>query len=224
MDSENLLKTKLFKNLNGNEFQILAENLGFYKHKFKKGENILRTGETINSFGLVISGSVNIEYNDIFGNTNIIGNADSGQVFAEAYSCLPEEPLMVSVSAAEDCEILFISTKNIFSGIIGDYDVYRKFISNLIAVLAGKNIGLSRKINDITPKTIRERLISYLSSQAVKQESNYITIPFNRQQLADYLCVDRSAMSNELSKMRRDGLLTFDRNMFKLNLSAFMDK
>ena len=114
--------------------------------------------------------------------------------------------------------------KNIFSGIIGDYDVYRKFISNLIAVLAGKNIGLSRKINDITPKTIRERLISYLSSQAVKQESNYITIPFNRQQLADYLCVDRSAMSNELSKMRRDGLLTFDRNMFKLNLSAFMDK
>lgn len=91
-------------------------------------------------------------------------------------------------------------------------------------MLAGKNIGLSRKINDITPKTIRERLISYLSSQAVKQESNYITIPFNRQQLADYLCVDRSAMSNELSKMRRDGLLTFDRNMFKLNLSAFMDK
>lgn len=172
----------------------------------------------------MISGSVNIEYNDIFGNTNIIGNADSGQVFAEAYSCLPEEPLMVSVSAAEDCEILFISTKNIFSGIIGDYNVYRKFISNLIAVLAGKNIGLSRKINDITPKTIRERLISYLSSQAVKQESNYITIPFNRQQLADYLCVDRSAMSNELSKMRRDGLLTFDRNMFKLNLSAFMDK
>ena len=116
MDSENLLKTKLFKNLNDNEFQILARNLGFYKHKFKKGENILRTGETINSFGLVISGSVNIEYNDIFGNTNIIGNADSGQVFAEAYSCLPEEPLMVSVSAAEDCEILFISTKNIFSG------------------------------------------------------------------------------------------------------------
>ena len=224
MDSENLLKTKLFKNLNDNEFQILARNRGFYKHKFKKGENILRTGETINSFGLVISGSVNIEYNDIFGNTNIIGNADSGQVFAEAYSCLPEEPLMVSVSAAEDCEILFISTKNIFSGIIGDYDVYRKFISNLIAVLAGKNIGLSRKINDITPKTIRERLISYLSSQAVKQESNYITIPFNRQQLADYLCVDRSAMSNELSKMRRDGLLTFDRNMFKLNLFAFMDK
>ena len=224
MDSENLLKTKLFKNLNDNEFQIIDRNLGFYKHKFKKGENILRTGETINSFGLVISGSVNIEYNDIFGNTNIIGNADSGQVFAEAYSCLPEEPLMVSVSAAEDCEILFISTKNIFSGIIGDYDVYRKFISNLIAVLAGKNIGLSRKINDITPKTIRERLISYLSSQAVKQESNYITIPFNRQQLADYLCVDRSAMSNELSKMRRDGLLTFDRNMFKLNLSAFMDK
>ena len=224
MDSENLLKTKLFKNLNDNEFQILARNLGFYKHKFKKGENILRTGETINSFGLVISGSVNIEYNDIFGNTNIIGNADSGQVFAEAYSCLPEEPLMVSVSAAEDCEILFISTKNIFSGIIGDYDVYSKFISNLIAVLAGKNIGLSRKINDITPKTIRERLISYLSSQAVKQESNSITIPFNRQQLADYLCVDRSGMSNELSKMRRDGLLTFDRNMFKLNLSAFMDK
>lgn len=86
MDSENLLKTKLFKNLNDNEFQILARNLGFYKHKFKKGENILRTGETINSFGLVISGSVNIEYNDIFGNTNIIGNADSGQVFAEAYS------------------------------------------------------------------------------------------------------------------------------------------
>lgn len=164
MDSENLLKTKLFKNLNDNEFQILARNLEFYKHKFKKGENILRTGETINSFGLVISGSVNIEYNDIFGNTNII------------------------------------------------------------AVLAGKNIRLSRKINDITPKTIRERLISYLSSQAVKQESNYITIPFNRQQLADYLCVDRSAMSNELSKMRRDGLLTFDRNMFKLNLSAFMDK
>lgn len=145
MDSENLLKTKLFKNLNDNEFQILARNLGFYKHKFKKGENILRTGETINSFGLVISGSVNIEYNDIFGNTNIIGNADSGQVFAEAYSCLPEEPLMVSVSAAEDCEILFISTKNIFSGIIGDYDVYRKFISNLIAVLAGKEYRIIKE-------------------------------------------------------------------------------
>ena len=164
--------------------------------------------------GLVLSGSVNIENSDIWGNCSILDNVTPGNIFAEAYACSFGEPLMVDVVAAQDTEILLLHVEKILKTCPTACVYHSRLIRNLLMVMASKNLGLTRKINNISPKTIRGKLSSYLSTQAQRQNSNEFTIPFNRQQLADYLGVDRSAMSHELSRMQKEGLLIVQKNRF----------
>lgn len=165
---------------------------------------------------MVLSGSVNIEIDDLWGSKTILGHAEPGQLFAETYACIPGEPLMVSVVASERCEVLFLNAARLLTTCSNSCTHHNKLIRNLLQISAGKNLSLSRRSLHTAPKSIRSRLLSYLSEQAKQSGGYQFTIPFNRQQLADYLGVDRSAMSNELSKMRRDGLLTFEKNQFSL--------
>lgn len=187
---------------------------------YRKNETICRSGDQIHSLGMVLLGSVNIENDDVWGNKNILDNVGAGQVFAETYACLPEEPLMVSVTAAEDCEILFLNVEKILTTCPAACPHHVRLIRNLVSVMARKNMNLTHKIFHTSPKSIRDRLLSYLSAQAVTQGKYRFEIPFNRQQLADYLRVDRSAMSNELSKMKKEGLITCEKNLFCLKKPA----
>ena len=161
--------------------------------------------------GLVLKGSVTIEKNDFWGNRNIIAKNDVGNIFAEVYACCPDEPLMINVIADEDSEILFLDVQNIMNG--SDM-ICIKMTERILKLMAKKNLMLSRKINDISPKSIRERLMSFFSYCTELHNSNTFFIDFNRQEFADYLCVDRSALSNELSKMKKDGLIDFNKNCF----------
>ena len=190
--------------------------LGAVQRAYQKGAVIYCAGDTVQSMGLILSGSVHIESGDVWGNRSILDQAGPGQVFAETYACLPDEPLMVSVTAAADTQVLFLQTSRVLQTCTSACAHHARLIRNLLAISAQKNLILSRRIFHTSPKTIRGRLLSYLSFQSLRQGSRSFTIPFNRQQLADYLSVDRSALSNELGNMQREGLIAFHKNSFEL--------
>lgn len=177
---------------------------------------IYRAGDTVQSMGLVLSGRVQIENDDLWGNKSVLDSIAPGMVFAETYAFLPGEPLMVSAVASEPSEILFLNGARILQSCPNACIHHSKLIRRLLTISSQKNLNLSRRIFHTSAKTIRGRLVSYLSGQAAQSQSPDFTIPFNRQQLADYLSVDRSALSNELGKMQRDGLLQVNKNHFIL--------
>lgn len=211
-----LTETPLFRGITAQELEDMLACLGTDVRSYEKGQMIYRTGDVITSLGVVLSGSVLIENDDIWGNTTVLDRVVPGQIFAETYACTPDEPLMVNVVAAEPAQILFLNVGRVLHACSNACGHHTALIHNLLTLSAQKNLNLSRKIFHTSPKTIRGRLLSYLSYQSMRSGSSTFTIPFNRQQLADYLNVDRSALSNELSKMQRDGLIQVERNHFTL--------
>ena len=216
MDFVLLSHTPLFAGVAPQELEAMLACLDTECRRYGKGEAVLRTGESIRSMGIVLSGSVLIEKTDLWGNTTVLDSVGPGQIFAETYACTPQEPLMVDVVAAESAEVLFVQVARVLETCPNSCAHHHTLIRNLLALSAQKNLLLSRKIFHTAPKTIRARLLSYLSDQAIRCGRRSFTIPFNRQQLADYLNVERSALSNELSKMQQDGLIETERNYFRL--------
>lgn len=206
----------LFRGTTEEEARAMLGCLGAFTRQYEKGETICRAGEATQNMGLVLRGSVNIESDDVWGNRSILGQAGPGELFAEAYAGIPGEALLVNVVAAGRCEVLFLDAARLLTTCASSCAHHSRLIRNLLQITAQKNLALSRRILHTSAKTIRGRLLSYLSEQAKKAGSYRFTIPFNRQQLADYLSVDRSALSNELSKMQSDGLLTYEKNTFVL--------
>jgi CRP-like cAMP-binding protein len=219
MDFASISKTKLFQGCPVEDIKFLSEHLHFREVQYQKRDTIFSVGDTVNDIGLVLSGTVKIEHSDYFGNNSILAFINARDVFAEAYACIPNEPLMIDVVAQVDCEILFINVPRLFEP-CNLCNSRNRLIRNLVLISAQKNLQLSKRSIHTTPKTIRERLMSYFSEQIASQGSNHITIPFNRQQLADYLNLDRSALSKELQKMKRDGLIDYHKNVFKIKLGT----
>lgn len=216
MDTAALCKTALFRGSSPEEVEAMLACLGAERRQYAKGEMVCRVGDVISSMGAVLRGSLLIQTDDLWGNTAVLDRVGPGQIFGEAYACALGEPLMVDVVAADGSEVLFLNVErvlNVCSNVCGHHN---RLVRNLLSISAQKNLALSRKIFHTSSKTIRGRLLSYLSDQAVRSGSSTFTIPFNRQQLADYLNVDRSAMSNELGKMQRDNLLRVEKNRFQL--------
>lgn len=216
MNYTSLSETALFREITEGETEHILKCLRARQIHYKKEEMIFREGDVVTSLGVVLSGSVLIENDDIWGNRSVLDRAGAGQIFAETYACVPGEKLMINVIAAEASEILFLDVGRMLRICTNICSCHNKLIRNLLAVSAQKNLRLSRRIFNTSSKSIRGRLLSYLSYQALENGSCEFDIPFNRQQLADYLNVDRSAMSNELGKMQKDGLIRVERNHFRL--------
>ena len=216
MDYLALSKTILFRGASAEEVEKMLGCLRAETRRYPKGAVIYHAGDVIQSVGLVLSGSVSIEIDDVWGNKSILDYVKAGQVFAEAYACVPGEPLMTSVVAAEVTEVLLLDVARVLHICANACGFHHKLIRNLLFIASQKNLNLSRRSIHTSAKSIRGRLLSYLSHQAVTNGSREFDIPFNRQQLADYLNVDRSAMSNELGKMQKDGLIRVERNHFTL--------
>jgi len=219
MDYTFLADTPLFSGMNENEIREILPMMKGHTRKYEKDELIFRAGDVTHSLGLILSGSINIESNDIWGSRSILGHFTSGQIFAETYASIPGEHLLVDVSAAEKTEILFLNISDLF-GSAGHSSFPLRLIQNLLHIFARKSLDLSRHIRYTSPKTIRGRLLSFFSNQILRSGSYSFTIPFDRQQLADFLNVDRSALSSELSKMQADGLITFKKNTFTVKQTS----
>ncbi len=209
----NLAETEIFKGISN--LDEVLKCLDAYEKTYKKSEVIYHAGDRAGAIGLVTEGGVNIVVNYYWGGSNIFGHIYPGQIFAEAYALAPERELLCDVVAAEDTKVLFFKTDKILSDT--NTCVYKSgLIRNLLKISSNKNLGLSSRMMHTASKLIRDRLLSYFSEQALLSGTNQFTIPFSRKQLADYLGVERSALSNELSKMKRDGLIDYEKNSFKL--------
>jgi len=209
-------KSALFTGINNQEISAVLNCLSAKHSKYTKGQFIFRSGESISYVGMVLSGQVHIIKEDFWGNRTIIAEVSAGSLFGETYACVQGESLEVSAVSSENSDILFLDIHKMMTVCTSACQFHTKLIRNLISVLAEKNLMLTKKMVHITKRTTREKLLSYLSTQSLKSGKASFEIPFNRQQLADYLSVDRSAMSNELCKLRDEGILTFQKSTFHL--------
>ena len=216
MNVDIIKKSILFAGMSEEEKDRAYESLEVQERTYKKGEVILQAGSRTKRMGMVLSGSVTIESNDIWGNRTILSNVAKGGFFAETYALLENEPLLVDVRANENCRILFFKVGSLKKLKSNMNSWCFKLISNLLMISANKNLHLSGRSFHTSPKTIRGRVMAYLTSVSLKKGCDEFDIPFDRQQLADYLNLERSALSKELGKMKNDGLIEVRKNHFRL--------
>ena len=206
----------LFRGFDREELTSLLTCLGARRASCQKGEYLLRAGERTGEMGLVLEGSVLIVQEDFWGNRNLVARMEPGQLFGEAYACVPDAVLRVSAVADGPGALLWLDVGRILTPCPNTCARHGVLVRRLLSELAGKNLRLSEKLSHMGKRTTRAKLLSYLSAQAREQGSGEFEIPFSRQQLADYLSVDRSAMCAELGKLRDEGLLRFHRTHFRL--------
>ena len=210
--------SQLFSGVSKDELPAVLSCLEAKKVSFPKDAFLLCTGDTAESIGLVLSGSVLIIQEDIWGNCNILSKLGAGETFAAAFACAPGAVLNVSVAAGTDAEVMFLNVKRILTVCSNACGHHGKILRNLLGELAEKNLRLNKKLSHMGQRTTRAKLMSYLSAEAQRLGKHEFDIPFSRQQLADYLAVERSGLSLELGKMRTEGLLDFHKNHFVLKV------
>ena len=214
VNSDILHRSLLFRGLTPEEISAALAFLHAEEKRYTKGTGILHAGTLTDRMGLVLEGSVTIENNDMWGNRSILSHVGKGQFFAETYAYLSDEPMLVDVVANENCRILFLRIGSLRRSSPSVNSWGMTFVSNLLSVSAHKNLALSERSFHTAPKTIRGRVLSYLNTVSLQKDTHEFDIPFDRQQLADYLNLERSALSKELGKMQRDGLITVRKNHF----------
>ena len=200
-----------------NELAELMSEIKPRRQQFKKGESIFLAGHKTDQFGIMLSGCGHIFHEDFWGNRNLISQIYPGDIFGEVFALLSESVITVNVFSKTDCDILFIKSSNLFSKDIAEKPCYRIFIKNLFGRLARKNLIMNEKIIHSGKRTTRQKIMSFLSSESARKGSDSFCINMNRQQLADYLSVERSAMCAELSKLQKDGYITYKGNAFTLS-------
>ncbi|MDQ0508646.1 CRP-like cAMP-binding protein [Peptoniphilus ivorii] len=215
MDTAFLTETELFAGIRPDEMDRLLVCLSATRRQYKKGDTIFSADTRLTEIGLVLTGSVHVIINYFWGDANIFGHVEEGEIFGEAYAALHKETL-TEVVAAEDAEILFLNMHKILTTCEQSCAFHHRLIYNIVGISARKNLALSARMVHIAPKSIRDRVFAYLSQQALEASDREFSIPFSRQELADYLGVNRSALSAELSRMQKDGKIAFHKNRFRL--------
>lgn len=211
-----LKRTKLFAGVTEEEIEPMLSCLGARVFAYRKGEYVLRQGEHLSDITVLAEGKLHIQKDDYWGNRSILGQVTVGEMFGEAYVAPDSGALLNDVVAVDGSTVIFFDIKRILTTCSSACRFHSLVVQNLFFAISEKNRQLVQKLEHMSKRATREKLLSYLSEEAKKQNSSYFSIPFNRQQLADFLSVDRSAMSNELCKLRNEGLLQFDKNQFKL--------
>lgn len=215
-----VIKTSsLFTGITEQELGLMLSCLGASVRNYQKDSHLLRTGDVIDSVGLVLEGSILVIQEDFWGNRNILSKALPGHTFAAAFAC-SSTPLNVSAVAETPVTVMYLNVKRILNVCSSACSHHNKIIRNLLSELAEKNLKFGEKIIHMGQRTTRAKLMSYFSLEAQRLGKYDFDIPFSRQQLADYLAVERSGLSLELSKMKAEGLLDFHKNHFVLKLST----
>jgi len=213
---EILKKCILFDKIEDDNLLRMLGCLGAKVAGFDKKYTIFVEGSQAKYIGVVLSGSVQILQVDYYGNRSILSNVGAGEVFAEAFACAEVKALPVTVIANEPCEIMMIDCNHILHTCQNNCGFHQQLIFNLMKDLASKTIMFHQRIDVTSKRTTREKLMTYLTMQAKSTDSRSFDIPFDRQELADYLEVDRSGLSAEISKLKKEGILDSRKNHFEL--------
>lgn len=214
---------QLFTDIAPGDIESMLTCLSFIKRQYPEGADIFTAGDETFQMGVVLSGSVDILQEDFWGNQTILSRLSPADIFAESFVLAQVKSLPVSVVATRASDILLLDYGRILHTCTNACVFHDRLIANLLAIVARKNMTLTQKVAHVTKRTTREKLLSYLSSQARQAGSRRFSIPFDRQALANYLAVDRSAMSSELGRMQKEGLLRVQRNQFELLEGADID-
>lgn len=207
----------LFKGINKTELEKLLKCLSVIKKSYKKDEYIIHEGNQINFIGLIISGRIFMEKEDYAGNIYFYTEIHQDNLFGEVFICPHIQSSTVNYRAVTDCTVLFIKYDNILHLCKNNCRYHQRLNENLVNLIAYKCRSLMDKIEIISKKTIRERILTYLLQLSVEQSNpRQVTSPFNHKEMASFLCVNRSSMLRELHKMKEEHLLDFKRNMFHL--------
>lgn len=220
MEKETLLflqNTALFQGVSLDDLNNMLGCLQTQVFTYQKGEAVFHQGDDLSQIALVLDGKLHIQTDDYWGNHTIISDLATGDLFGEAYIAPTSGPMQADVVAVTDSTVALFTARKMLTVCSNACPFHALVVQNLFYVLAEKNRVLMQKLGHLSKRTTRAKLNSYLSAESQRAGSASFTIPFNRQQLADFLSVDRSAMSSELSKMREEGLLDFDRNRFTLH-------
>ena len=213
-----LRSSSLFGGISETELRAILSCLDTKTENYPKDAFVLRPGDTVEAVGLVLEGSVLVIQEDVWGNRNILSTAGPGQTFAAAFACAPGSVLNVGVAAQTPVTVMFLNVKRILNMCPSACTHHSRIIRNLLGELAQKNLEVNEKLTHMGQRTTRDKLLSYLSAEAQRGGRYEFDIPFSRQQLADYLGVERSGLSVELGKMRSDGLLDFHKSHFVLHV------
>lgn len=211
-----LKKTQLFSGASDEDIEAMLGCLQARLCTYEKGEYVLREGERVERLMMLVKGELHIQRDDYWGNRSIISMVGVGEMFGEAYAAPESGPLLNDVLAVEDSAVIFLDIGKLLTVCPNGCKFHAMAVKNLFFAISEKNRKLVRKLGYMSRRTTREKLIAYLSEEAKRQNSGAFSIPFNRQQLADFLSVDRSAMSNELCRLRDEGLIEFEKNRFRL--------
>lgn len=210
------LHSPLFSGIASEELKALLGCITYRVASVKKGEIISFEEEQIKQIGILLSGSVDIIKEDIWGNKTLLLRLGKDGMFGETFACGEDNSSVVTFLASENAEILFLPFYRVMHNCTMACVFHHRLIENMVKILAQKNRDYMRKIEIVSKRTIREKILTYLSVQAQAQGSRYFEIPLGRIELAEYLCVDRSALTRELAKMKQEGLIDFDKNCFRI--------
>lgn len=211
-----LTSCPLFAGISEEELPVMLSCMGAQVRRVRKRQTVFSEGEPARVLGVVLSGGVHIARDDIFGNRSVIAALAPGQLFAETFACAGISAFPVSVIADSDGALLLLDCARVLTPCQSACAFHTRLIGNLMRILAGKNLMLRQKLDLLAQRTTRGKLMAYLLGEAKAAGSRRFTIPFDRQGLANYLGVDRSAMSAELSRLRRDGVIDFHKSAFEL--------
>lgn len=216
-NSPEILKAcPLFSGVQETDMDAMLACLGARQFGAEKGKIIFSEGDPAVYVGIVLTGAVRVIREDYYGNRSIVARMGPGEVFGESFACAGVQALPVSVVAEEDCRYLLIDCKRITVSCTNACAFHSRMIYNLLQMVARKNLVFNQKLEVLSKRTTREKLLAYLMNQAKLQGKDKFTIPYDRQALADYLEVDRSGLSAEISKLRKEGKLFCDKNCFQL--------
>ncbi len=219
-----LQKTALFKDVPPDDLKIMLACLNGITRTYKRNNYIIRADDPINLVGIILSGKAQVLKHSISGTNTIISELGVCDIFAESYVCAGVSKSPVSVYTITETQVYFLDYKRIITVCTSACGHHVKLIENMLKLIAHKNISLNKKLEFISKRTIRERLLAYLEFHAQNSASGDFSIPFNRTQLADYLCADRSALTRELYKLQEEGLVEFEKNKFRLLYFGDIDK
>ena len=190
--------------------------LGSFQRKYQKDEIILLESNEVRSVGIILYGTVHMVKEDSEGHQTLLVAMKEGELFGESFSCGSHLDARVSFLAATSCTVLFLPFYKIIHSCKMSCAFHHRLIENMVRLIGDKNVQLMQKIEVISKKTLREKILAYLQNQSLEQHSKNFTIPLGRLELADYLCADRSALTRELSNMKRDGLIWYEKNHFQI--------
>ena len=205
----------LFEGIEHTSIKAMLKCIGAYEKKYKKGEYISIEEDFVRSVGIVHSGVVDMIKEDVWGNCTVVVRMKDNEIMGETFACGSDSSTKVSFVAAEDTVMIFLPFEKVMHVCSNSCEFHHRLIRNMVVSMANKNRSLMEKIEVVAKRSLREKIMQYLSLQSEKQEGGYFEIPLGRTELANYLVADRTAVSRELANMKAEGIIDFDKKMFK---------